>query len=270
MSQYCFINGQLTTSTSISYHDRGFRFGDGLFETINVTNSQPYLLTYHLERLAEGLEILKIKADLSVIKERILKIISHNHHQNGMVRIIVSRGIGSIGYLPHNCSSPTVIIETVNSNHIIRDPVKICVSNIEKISPKALPTSIKLLQGLNSTLAKMDAQERGYFEGILLNQHQHVCEVSSGNIFWAKDGKVYTPDIKCGIVRGVMRRRIIEMLPVITGFFTMKDLLEADEIFITNISWIALPVGGVEKRYFEKHSVAQNIYKMIEQEKTAL
>ena len=170
MPQYCFINDQLTNSTNISYHDRGFRFGDGLFETINITNSQPYLLTYHLERLSEGLEILKIAVDLSAVKEQLYSLIDRNNHKDGIARIIISRGIGSVGYLPQDCS-PTVSIETAMANPISRKPVKVCLSSIEKPSPKALPTSIKLLQGLNSTLAKMEAKERGYFEGILLNQY---------------------------------------------------------------------------------------------------
>ena len=267
---YCFINEKLTGSSHISYHDRGFRFGDGLFETISIENYKPYLLDYHMERLAEGLAILRITTDIEIIKKRLLILIDHNNHKHGLARIIVSRGIGSRGYLPYKCSQPTVIIETSIVPPSDNRPVNICISTLEKPSPKSLPTGVKLLQGLNSTLVKIEAKERGYFDGILLNQYQQVCEVSSGNIFWLKDKTLYTPADECSLVKGIMRRRIMEIFSVKTGKFSTKELLEADEVFITNVSWIALAVNKIEDFSFNSNKFAQYLREQILLEKNSV
>ena len=250
MNKYCYINSKLTTSKNISYHDRGFRFGDGIFETIRVLNYTPYLLQYHIERLRTGLKILKIIIDIELIKSNLLKLIEINNHMDGIARIIVSRGIGSFGYLPLNNIKPTIILETAPLVICDKQKVDVCISSFEKTSPRSIPTGVKLLQGLNSILAKIEATEQGVFESLLLNHKGEICEMSSGNIFWVKDKKIYTPSVDCGLVNGVIRQRIIELFPVIIGKFQLYELLSADEVFMTNVSWIVLTVNKIDNVEF--------------------
>ncbi len=261
--KYYYINDDLTEDALVSCNDRGFRFGDGVFETIRVMNYKPYLFQYHMERLERGLIALKIRADMMRIKRKVLKLIEVNRHQQGVVRIIVTRGVGSIGYLPESDILPTVFIETGVVNFVHGEPVNICVSSFEKVSINSLPTGVKLLQGLNSILSKIEAREKGCFDGLLLNNNKELCEVSSGNIFWVKDNQIYTPKISCGLVAGVIRRRIMEMFEVITGSFLLKTILDADEVFITNSVWLVLPVKQIGKAKFCSPYIASIVQNRI-------
>lgn len=267
MSNYYYINDKLITYSHLSHHDRGFRFGDGVFESISVINYIPYLLEYHISRLKLGLDTLMIKVDIIQIQQRLIKLIHHNNHKQGLARIIISRGVGSIGYLPYNCSKPTIIIETAEKFNTPNHPIDICLSSFEKASPKSIPTGIKSLQGLNSTLAKIEAHNKKKFDGLLLNNKREVCEVSSANIFWIKDSKIYTPSVECGLIDGIIRKRIIEIFPVIKGKFKLEEILSADEVFITNISLIVLSVDKINDTKFSNTKYSQEIHNKILQDR---
>ncbi len=266
MKYYC-INNIFSNSSSISYQDRGFRFGDGVFETIRVLDFIPYLLEYHIERLSAGLEALQIKVDLEVVKQNLFKLIEINQHEKGLIRIIISRGIGSMGYLPYK-TNPTVIIETdsVNEN-VCKHQIDVFISNFEKISPQSLPNEVKLLQGLNPTLAKMEAVEKGFDEALLLNSKQQICELSSGNIFWVRNERIYTPSTKCGLINGIIRRRIMEIFPILTGEFLLQDLIIADEVFATNSIWPILQVKRIGKINFTEHKTSTAIHQAITEDR---
>ncbi|MBQ4874589.1 MAG: aminotransferase class IV [Rickettsiaceae bacterium H1] len=268
MTKYYYINNKLATKPEISCYDRGFRFGDGVFETISVFNSVPYLFDYHIERLMAGLKALKITAKIESIKKNVLNLIEINKHKQGLVRIITSRGISSTGYLPHDNIKPTIVITTANFSTAPGNNISLCVSRWEKPSIKAIPTGVKLLQGLNSTLAKMEARDKGFFDSILLNHQEEVCEVSSGNIFWVKEKKIYTPSVNCGLVSGIIRKRIIEIFPVIIGKFKLDQILSADEVFITNVSWPILIIDTINDLKLTTPTISSTIsHRIIEDRK---
>lgn len=223
----------------ISINDRGFRFGDGLFETIRVEKGAPLHWLQHMQRLEDGLKALKIQYDVGGLEDVCLELLAKNELQEGLARIAITRGEGGRGYLPDPKSSPTVLLETFPLPEKPQEPVQLWVSSYQKISKKALPVHVKMAQGLNSTLARMEAQEHGCFEAILLNEHGHICECSSSNIFWEKDGALYTPDESCGLLPGVMRQQVIDEseLPVKTGEYTLEDIKQADRVFVTNVAW---------------------------------
>jgi len=115
-----------------------------------------------------------------------------------------------------------------------------------KISSCALPVNAKLCQGLNSTLARMEAVENQCFDALLLNESGQICETSSGNIFWCKNGITYTPSLKCGILEGSTRAALLRLCPDIREIeATYDDLAKADAVCITNVVWKALPVAGL-------------------------
>lgn len=261
-----YINNQFyeEAKAKISVKDRGFRFGDGCFETIAFANFKPYLLEQHLQRLSGGLNAIKIFFDVNILPQIIEEAISVNNIQNGFVRIMVTRGEGSRGYMPTYKSPPTLVIEVMENPAMKTTEARLCVSSYTKMS--GVPTEYKLMQGLNSILAKIEATDAGFFEALLLDNSGNISEVSAGNIFFAKDDILYTPSLECGCLEGVMRGNIIELCNSTTnddynekilieqGCFDLKTLEQADEVFITNTAWKIMPVISIDGLAFEAKS----------------
>lgn len=221
----------------VSVEERGFRFGDGAFETVPVHRGRPYLLHYHIERLQTGLKELGIAFDCSQLPTIIDKVTQANNARECIARIYVSRGAGSIGYLPVTpAPPPTLILQLLPLPRPPEAPVTLLLSRWEKPSPRALPTACKTAQGINSTLARMEAQAAGHYEALQLNASGHIAEASSANIFWLKGKILYTPSLATGALAGVTRRRIMELtdIPCLEGEFTLADLRDADAVFLTN------------------------------------
>lgn len=252
---HSYVNGQYVPQEGalISVQDRGFRFGDGVFDTIAVHDYAPYQWAQHLARITEGLEALRIEYDTSDLADICKKLLHQNHLQNGFLRITISRGCGSRGYLPVITTSATVVIETLPAIHAFSDMVSLWKSSYMKPSKKAFPVQYKTMQGLNSTLARLEAHDNHCFDALLLNEHDVVCESSSANIFWYKNNALFTPSLECGVLAGTTREAIIRLSPVEVneGRFTLQDLMSADSVFLTNVSWQILPV----KQFMPNHVV---------------
>lgn len=249
--KYCYLNGRFVQreNAKISIQDRGFRFGDGVFETIAVYNGLPYQWELHMERLQAGLHALEIPADLRPLRQASLRLISKNDLNHATLRIAISRGIGSEGYLPAGPASATTIVIEATARHLpAPDPARLWLSSYEKISPRALPVAYKLAQGVNATLARLEAAKHGCLDGLQLNSAGEICEVSSGNIFWKQNNILYTPALSCGILTGTTRAAIIRLSPmeVREGHFTRHDLAKADAVVVTNTHWQAMPVTEIQ------------------------
>ena len=254
---FVIINNQIIKEDQafISIQERGFRFGDGVFETCRVFDGIIYNSEAHFERLRSGIEAIKIKIDLQDLKNNCQKLIKKNSLKNGLIRIYISRGIGSIGYLPINDIKPLTVIETLEMPTLGLFPIKLFLSEITKISIKSLPINYKLAQGLNSTLARMEAVEKRYFDAVLLNEAGEICETSSANIFWIKNNILYTPAKECGILLGTTRQKIIDLSSIKIAQVKTKinELLNADEVFLTNASLGIIAVDQfMEKKYLQK------------------
>lgn len=266
MSRYININSKILPAKKalISVQDRGFRFGDGVFETCLIKDGVIYNWQAHKARLIDGLRAIKITLDchpndwLVAMDKMTAELIRKNKIKNGYLRIAVSRGVGSIGYLPIKNITPTLVIETLTLNPKPQSPIKLCISKIQKPSIKSLPTNYKLAQGLNSTLAKIEAVENNCFDAIILNQKSQICETSSANIFWIKNNILYTPHQDCGCLLGTIRAKILELSPIKIKLVKAKidHLLNADEAFITNTSLGVLAINKIGDWEFKnkKHS----------------
>ncbi|NBX02756.1 MAG: hypothetical protein EBR02_01555 [Alphaproteobacteria bacterium] len=249
------INGKLVdeAEATVSVLDRGFRFGDGVFETISVYNGVPYQFEYHMARMLDGLAAIKINFDYSMLRTNVKELLAANDMQNGMLRIQVTRGIGSRGYLPddsHPLAGATCVIETMERPPQPEDGVKLWLSNFQKPPALYLPTQFKLCQGLSSTLARMDAVENGCFDAVMLGEGSFVCETSSANIFWMKDGQLNTPALGFGALAGSTRAAILRTYPtkIQEVVVTISDLASAQAVILTNSAWQVLAVGGLEPK----------------------
>lgn len=234
----------------VSIDERGFRFGDGVFETIRIHDSIPFQWELHRRRMDGGLRRLRINPPREDLYDLSLALIHKNKVSSGILRISVSRGIGSRGYLPtmSSDSPPTVVIETMPAPKPVDQPVKLYVSDSIRPDPRMMPIQAKLMQGVNSTLARMEANDHDCDDAILLNLSGYVCETSSANIFWIKEDTLYTPGMDSGILPGTVRDAVIRLSPytVREGNFTLHDLYDATEVFITNTGLLCASVGAIE------------------------
>lgn len=231
----------------ISIDDRGFLFGDGVFETILIAGGFPYLIQEHLRRLEEGLSKLRIDCDTNNLEPEIYRVIAANGIEKGIVRVTITRGVGSVGYLPSpklHGEHPAVLITTRPLPPAPPESVDLVLTRIRKTPGSSLPSMAKHMQGLNSILARIDAVEKGCFEALMLDVRGYITECSSYNIFWSKGRTLYTPHLDTGCLAGIMRKRIIRLsgYKVREGYYTLKDLLRSDGIFLTNSAHLVVPV----------------------------
>lgn len=249
----------------IDVSDRGFRFGDGVFETIRLQNGILFRINNHLERLEQSLKVIKIDFDTSPLKQICLNLVKKNSADNGFVRISISRGVGSVGYLPKIGNKPTMVIQVLENTAQNNEPVDLWLSSYRKIPDICLPSHAKTAQGLSSTLARLEAQENKCFEALLLSVEGNICEGSSGNIFWYKQGRLYTP--KNNILHGIIRQTVIEISPyeVIQGNFTIDELQKAEEVFITNVAWLVKPIKSLQPKNicWQQTDICESIRKFL-------
>ena len=275
---YFIINGDLVTEDMalVSVQDRGFRYGDGVFETIAVHAGVPYQFSWHMQRLAGGLNALKIAYDTSKIKEFTVQLLQKNAVSNGILRIQITRGIGSKGYLPdpsHKLAGATLVMETLPIPALHHRLIALWCSDYRKTSASALPVQYKTSQGLNSILARIDAVENKCADALMLNEHGQVCETSSGNIFWMKDGTLYTPSLDCGVLMGSTRAAILRLspYPAMEIKATLDTLLQADAVFMTNVTWPVMHVGALlpQNKQWDSEKLAEEFRQLIMADRAA-
>lgn len=245
---YAYVKGQIVPSSQavISIEERGFRLGDGIFETIRVVKGKPYLWPAHFDRLQLGMRIFQISPSKEVenLPTIIQALLSKNQISEGMIRISLSRGIGSTGYLPHPDADPTCVVQVTHGFPKANQGIKLW--NTNDYHGYGLP--VKSMQCLPYILARMEAVKQGCFEALLTHSKGWVAETSSANIFWVKDKTIYTPHLQTGIIGGVIRKRLIELSPyqVKEGKYLLSQLQEAEEVFISNVSCLITPVQAIE------------------------
>lgn len=244
MKKFVLINNKFVTAKNakISINQRACLFGDGIFETCLISNGIIYNFKAHQNRIKAGLSALKFNAEINDIEEKSYKLIRKNQVKNGILRISISRGIGSIGYLPTYKSKPLIIIQSANLRKIKAKKIIIGISKIKKPPQNSLPISCKTMQSLPYTLNKIAAQEKNLFDLVMLSQQNFISETSSANIFWVKNKQIYTSSKDCDILLGTIRDKVISHFKVKEVKAKIVALENADEIFLTNVSSLILPV----------------------------
>ena len=246
MSKFVIINGKILSEkqATISVKERACRFGDGIFETCKIVDGIIYNYKAHEARIIKGLKALQISASINNLKTDSYHLIKKNHIKNGVLRIMISRGIGSLGYLPTLENKGLVVIETLSEQKISLAKIRLGVSKIKAPRRSLALQKCKTMQSLNYILAKIAAKKNGNFDDILLSEAGFVAEASSANIFWVKNGKIFTPSAKCDILFGTVRDKIMQKFPAKINLVEARisRLLAADEIFLTNASFLVLAV----------------------------
>lgn len=261
---------------TVSVFDRGFLFGDGIFETLQVRNFRPLFFDRHLARLHHSCAALSLTLPEPEPpwEKLVQELIDRNQLEQTMVRITISRGVGGLGPDPSGCSHPTILIFPRPMPQLTQDQldhgVDLAILTTRRQPSSALPSHVKSLNYLNNVLAKQEATDAHMFDGLLLNTDGHLAECTTSNIFFVKDQQLHTPSLQCGILPGITREVVLELaqaegMGIEEGNYLPKDLLDADECFLTNSGFGVLPVGTVENKQFSSHkaeSVTRTIQKM--------
>ena len=261
MSLKVNINGTLYAKEDamISVYDHGLLYGDGVFEGIRSYGGQVFRLQEHLDRLWESAEAiwLEIPASKEELAQSVIATLVANDIQDGYIRLIVTRGAGTLGLDPNRTSDPQVIIITdritLYPDEYYQNGLKIVTVATRRNHPDALSPRIKSLNYLNNILAKIEGLQAGCVEALMLNHRDEVAECTGDNIFLAKAGVLVTPSTDAGILEGITRQAVIELAveagtEVQERTLLMEDVYGADECFLTGSAAEVVPVVQVDER----------------------
>jgi branched-chain amino acid aminotransferase len=255
------LNGRLVDETAavVSVFDRGFLFGDAVFESMRALDGRIFRLDRHLARLERSADLVGItgmpaRADLARAVEELLEA---NRLRDARLRLTVSRGRGRPGdYVGSEGPLTQVISASPFSGPdlaLFDTGVPIVVAPRRAVPAEVLDPAIKSTSRIVAVLARREARDCGAFEAIFLDAAGHLTEGTASNLFLVRDRRLLTPASPGGALPGVTRAAVIEVageagLAVIEDRLPADLLPAADEIFLTNTSWEVLPVAAVDGR----------------------
>lgn len=253
-----YLNGNYIDQTKarISIMDRGFLFGDAIYETIRAINGRIIFFDAHLDRLKKSAKALNYSLnDVDYnFEEIIYELLKRCNINNAYIRITISRGEGQLGFGLLADGNLTVLVQVKEfrgpSEESYSNGIQTKVAKTRRNAPEAINPQIKSTSNLNSLLGKLEAQSAAVLDVIMLNTSHHVCEGAATNIFWRKDLTLYTAATSTGILEGVTRSQVITVAPslgldICEGHFELEELLVADEVFFTSTSLEVLAVVKV-------------------------
>ena len=261
MSPQIYINGKYYSKedAKISVYDHGLLYGDGVFEGMRTYSGKVFKLEQHIDRLYESARAILLNIPIS--KNDLIDAVIHTVKLSGLadsyIRLVVTRGAGSLGLDPNRTSDPQVII--IVDLIALYDPkyyeegLKIITASTIRNHPAALSPRIKSLNYLNNIMAKIEGLQAGCMEAIMLNHKGEVAECTGDNIFIVKNGRLLTPPTDAGILEGITRNAILELaeglkIPASQETLTRHDLLVADECFLTGSAAEVIPVVSIDSR----------------------
>lgn len=256
-----YINGKLwdKEDAKVSVYDHGLLYGDGVFEGLRSYGGKVFRLDEHLRRLWESARAIRLEIPITQAQmaDAVRSTLAANQIQDGYVRLVVTRGAGSLGLDPNRTSDPQVIII---ADHISLYPKELYERGLEIITvstirnhPAALSPRIKSLNYLNNILAKIEGLQAGCSEALMLNARGEVAECTGDNIFLVRRGELLTPPIDAGILEGITRGAVMELatgmdIRVHEVALTRHDVFIADECFLTGTAAEVIPVVKLDSR----------------------
>ncbi len=256
-----YINGELyeKEEARISVYDHGLLYGDGVFEGIRAYNGRIFREEEHIERLyasarAIALEIPMSREEMAAAMEQTLEA---NSLSDAYIRVVVTRGVGTLGLDPYKCSQPKVIVITdsieLYPRELYENGLELVTVSTIRNHPNALNPRIKSLNYLNNILAKIEGIQAGVSEAIILNKDGYVAECTGDNIFIVRGGELVTPPVHAGILEGITRETVLQLaaeagMETLERQITRFDLYVADECFLTGTAAELIPVVRIDSR----------------------
>jgi branched-chain amino acid aminotransferase len=255
------LNGRLVPEEEalVSVFDRGFLYGDGVFESMRAAGGVVFRLKRHLERLfrsAEGIG-LDLTAAAPALAAAPGEVLEANRLSEARIRLTVTRGTGRPGDYVEALGPPTVVVSAAPfqelDESLYAGGVRVMIPRRRQIPPDSLDPAIKSTSRLGSVLARLEARDRGAFEAVLLDGGGHLTEGTVSNIFLVVTGRLLTPPAPAGGLPGITREAVLELaraaaIEVSEERLPAELLADAQEAFLTNTSWEVLPIVQVDER----------------------
>ena len=256
-----YLNGKLVPKeeAAVSVFDHGLLYGDGVFEGIRFYGGRVFRLEEHIDRLYKSARAiaLDIQMNPDEMARAVVQTIAANGLTDGYVRLVVTRGEGSLGLSPRSCPKPTIFIIastiTLYPEEMYKNGLKLVTCATRRIAHGALSPMVKSLNYLNNIMAKIEAEQAGAGEGLMLNEQGYVAECTGDNVFVVKNGAITTPPISAGALAGVTRAVVFEMaselgIPMAERDITRYDIYTADECFLTGTAAEIIPAVVLDSR----------------------
>ncbi len=258
-----YLNGRLVAArrAGISVFDRGFLYGDGIYETIRAYGGHPFRLPAHLDRLRASARLtgVRLPGNGAGLAAMVRRVLAANRLADARIRITVSRGAGGPDPALMAGLQPTVLITAAPylppPPATVRDGVRAVITRVVRNDRRAVDPAIKATSLLNNILASREAAGRGARQAILLNPAGEVAEAASANIFWVRRGVLTTPSLAAGILPGVTRAVVLDLarrlgFSVREGRYLPAALTGADEAFVSASTIEILPLAWLGGRRF--------------------
>jgi len=257
MALKIWLDGKLVDEkdAKISVFDHGLLYGDGVFEGIRVYNSRVFELEAHIRRLYDSAKAIRLEVPMS--RSKLISAVEQTVEANGVIdgyiRLLVTRGVGTLGLNPFICENSRLIIIAdsiqLYPEELYEKGMKVISATTVRNHPLAIPPQVKSLNYLNNILAKIEALDYEVPEAIMYNHEGYVAEATGDNVFIVRDGVIYTPPAEAGSLEGVTQGVVIrlakeENLEVVEKNLTRFDLYVCDEFFLTGTA--AEVIGIVE------------------------
>jgi branched-chain amino acid aminotransferase len=256
-----FIDGKYydERNAKISVFDHGLLYGDGIFEGIRAYHGRVFKLQEHIDRLFYSAKAILLEIPMSParIMSAVIEACRRNKIRDGYIRLVVTRGVGTLGLNPKSCKRPSVIIIAdkiqLYPPGVYQHGLDIITVPTTRNLHSALNPAIKSLNYLNNILAKIEANNGGCEEAVMLNAEGFVAECTGDNLFIVKNGALLTPPLSAGALYGITRRTVMELaeesgLKVSEPNLTRYDLFSADECFLTGTGAEIVPVVKIDGR----------------------
>jgi len=259
-----FLNGEFVAEREarVSVFDRGFLYGDGLFEAMRIVNGKPFRWKEHFKRFNRGLEYLKIGAPYTQEALEVFagELIRRNGAADCLLRLGISRGVGLRGYSPRGAENPTVTmsIHPIPSGDSGKMKQWRVVTSSVRLAANEMLAQFKTCNKLAQILARMEADHANADEALLLNMDGQVIEGSSSNLFWLQAGEVCTPALANGILPGVTRAAVVEICEHL-GVAWTEDAITPQQLRDCEGVFLSLTSAGVaEVVMLDGHPVRQS------------
>jgi branched-chain amino acid aminotransferase len=261
MPRIIFMNDRLVPEEEarVSVFDHGLLYGDGVFEGLRSYSGRVFRLDAHLDRLWASARAISLEIPLAkdVVAKAVNDTLAANRLVDGYVRLVVTRGAGSLGLDPNRTKNPQVIViaDTISlyPNEFYEKGLRIVTAATQRVHSAALSPRIKSLNYLNNIMAKLEGLQAGCVEALMLNHKGEVAECTGDNVFVVRAGRLLTPPPDAGILEGITRGAVMELahaagIDCVEATLTRYDLYTCDECFLTGTAAEVIPVVEIDGR----------------------
>jgi branched-chain amino acid aminotransferase len=261
MPRIIFMNDRLVPEeeAKVSVFDHGLLYGDGVFEGLRSYSGRVFRLDAHLDRLWASARAIALEIPLAkeVVAQAVNDTLAANKLVDGYVRLVVTRGAGSLGLDPNRTKNPQVIViaDTISlyPREFYEKGLRIVTAATQRVHSAALSPRIKSLNYLNNIMAKLEGLQAGCVEALMLNHKGEVAECTGDNLFVVRSGSLLTPPPDAGILEGITRGAVMDLAHAAgiacgEATLTRYDLYTADECFLTGTAAEVIPVVEIDGR----------------------